>query len=307
MCVDVVIVNWNAGHLLYECVESIIHHGGILVSRIIVVDNNSNDNSLVFIKDIPQVDVIEVQENLGFGKACNLGAGYSDSEFILFLNPDARIYPDTLRNVLAFMRMEENLKVGVCGVQLEDESGEIARSSSRFPSVLGILSHSSGLSRVFPVLGSAMSEWDHTSTKVVDQVIGAFFFVRRCLFESLDGFDERFFVYFEEVDFAFRANFLGWSNVYFSGAKAFHFGGGSSQQVKAKRLFYSRRSRIQYVFKHFNLLGSALVLLGTLFIEPVVRIAVAIFNRSSLSLNEDLSAYSMLYRWLFSHKFWRKK
>ena len=152
MCVDVVIVNWNAGHLLYECVESIISHGGTFVSRIIVVDNNSSDNSVEFVKDLSQVDLIEAQENLGFGKACNLGARYSASEFILFLNPDARIYSDTLKNVLAFMKTEENLKVGVCGVQLDDENGEIARSSSRFPSVLGILSHSIGLSKILPVL-----------------------------------------------------------------------------------------------------------------------------------------------------------
>ena len=307
MCIDVVIVNWNAGHLLYECVESIIQYGGTSVSKIVVVDNNSCDNSVEFIKDLPQVDLIESQENLGFGRACNLGAGSSESEFILFLNPDARIYPDTLENVLVFMRSEECLKVGVCGVQLDDENGAIARSSSRFPSALGILSHSTGLSKIFPVLGSPMSDWDHSSTKVVDQVIGAFFFVRRCLFESLNGFDERYFVYFEEVDFAFRAKRLGWSNVYFSGAKAFHFGGGSSQQVKAKRLFYSQRSRIQYVFRHFSSLGILLVLLGTLLIEPTVRIIVSIFNRSLSSIKETLVAYYMLYRWLFRHNFLGKK
>ena len=178
MCVDVVIVNWNAGHLLYECVESIIRHGGTSVSKIIVVDNNSSDNSVGFIKDFPQVNLIEAQENLGFGKACNLGAGHSESDFILFLNPDARIYPDTLEKVLEFMKAEENSKVGLCGVQLFNEDGVIARSSSRFPSVSGILSHSMGLSKILPILGSNMSEWDHLSTKTVDQIIGAFFFVR---------------------------------------------------------------------------------------------------------------------------------
>jgi len=307
MCVDIVIVNWNAGHLLYECVESIIHHGGTSVSRIIVVDNNSSDNSVGFLKDLPQVDLIEAQENFGFGKACNIGARYSTSEFILFLNPDARLYPDTLKKVLVFMRSEENAKVGVCGVQLDDESGVIARSSSRFPSVSGVLSHSIGLNRIFPVLGSPMSEWDHSSTKVVDQVIGAFFLVRRHLFDSLDGFDEQFFVYYEEVDFAFRAKRLGWSSVYYAGARAFHFGGGSSQQVKANRLFYSQRSRIQYVFKHFNSLEILLVLLGTLLVEPFVRITTSIFNRSLLSIKENLVAYYMLYRWLFGHNFLGKK
>ncbi len=307
MCVDIVIVNWNAGHLLYECVESIIHHGGTSVSKIIVVDNNSSDDSIAFIDSLPEVDLIQAHENLGFGKACNLGARHCDSAFVLFLNPDARIYPHTLKSVLGFMGETGNLNVGICGVQLENENGEIARSNSRFPSATGLLSHSAGLSKLVPILGAPMSEWDHSSTKVVDQVIGAFFLVRRHLFDTLDGFDEQFFVYYEEVDFAFRAKRLGWSSVYYAGAKAFHFGGGSSQQVKAKRLYYSQRSRIQYVFKHFNSLGILLVLLGTLLIEPTVRISVSIFNRSLSSIKETLVAYYMLYRWLFRHNFWRKK
>ena len=298
MCVDVVIVNWNAGRLLYECVESVIYHGGTSVSKIIVVDNNSSDNSIESIKHFSQVNLIEVQENLGFGKACNLGAGHSESDFILFLNPDARIYADTLEKVLAFMETEENSKVGICGVQLHNENGDVARSSSRFPSLKGILSHSIGLSKIFPFLGSAMSEWDHLNTKTVDQVIGAFFFVRQSIFQELKGFDEQFFVYFEEVDFSFRAKQLGWNSVFFVGAQAFHVGGGVSQQVKSKRLFYTMRSRIQYTFKHFKLIKIILILFATIFIEPVSRIVFSIFNRSLTSIKETLIAYSMFYKWL---------
>lgn len=299
MHVDVVIVNWNAGKLLYECIESIIHHGAPFVSKIIVVDNNSSDDSALFIEALPQVNLIQAHENLGFGKACNTGARHCDSEFILFLNPDARVYPDTLKNVLAFMRVKENLDAGICGVQLENERGEISRSSSRFPSVTGLLSHSTGLSKLFPRLGCAMSEWDHSTTKVVDQVIGAFFLVRQHVFVELNGFDEQFFVYFEEVDFSFRAKSLGWFSVYFAGARAFHVGGGVSQQVKARRLFYSWRSRIQYVCKHFNLPKIIMVLFGTLFIELLSRVVLSVANRSSASTKETFRAYALLYKWLF--------
>ena len=144
-----------------------------------------------------------------------------------------------------------------------------------------------------------MSEWDHSSTKTVDQVIGAFFLVRRHVFQELDGFDEQFFVYFEEVDFSFRAKHLGWSSVYFTGAQAFHAGGGVSQQIKAKRLFYSLRSRIQYVCKHFTSPKIILVLFATLFIEPVARIVLSIGNKSLVSIKETSSAYVMLYKWMF--------
>ena len=301
MCVDIVIVNWNAGELLFECVESIIHHGKSLVSKIIIVDNNSSDDSACFIESLSRVDLIQAHENLGFGKACNLGASQCESEFVLFLNPDTRIYADTLKNVLIFMNAKENIKVGICGVQLENRNGEIAKSNSRFPSVTGFLSHSIGLSKIYPILGNAMSEWDHSSTKTVDQVIGAFFLVRRHVFEKLNGFDEQFFVYFEEVDFSFRAKHLGWSSVYFAGTQAFHVGGGVSQQIKAKRLFYSQRSRIQYVCKHFTSPKIILVLFATLFIEPVARIILSISKKSFVSIKETSSAYVMLYKWIFLH------
>ena len=298
MCVEVVIVNWNTGNLLYECVESIIRHGGASVSKIIVVDNNSSDNSAGFIKNFPQVNLIQAQQNLGFSKACNLGASHCESNFMLFLNPDTRIYPDTLEKVLEFMRAEENSKVGLCGVQLFNEDGVIARSNSRFPSVSGILSHSMGLSKIFPVLGDSMYEWDHCSTKTVDQIIGAFFFVRHHIFKELNGFDEQFFLYFEEVDFSLRAKHLGWSSIYFAGAQAFHVGGGASHQVKSKRLFYSMRSRIQYAYKHFTLSKVIVVLFATLFIEPITRIALSIGNKSLVSIKETFNAYIMLYKWL---------
>ena len=106
--------------------RSIIQHGEPFVSKIVVVDNNSSDNSLCFIESFSQVNLIQAHENLGFGKACNLGALHSESDFILFLNPDARIYSDTLQEVLAFMKAEENSKVGICGVQLHNENGDIA-------------------------------------------------------------------------------------------------------------------------------------------------------------------------------------
>ena len=88
MCIDIVIVNWNAGLLVKECIDSIIKYKGALVSKIVVVDNNSSDDSSNFLDNYTEVNLIRASENLGFSKACNLGASYCDAEFILFLNPD---------------------------------------------------------------------------------------------------------------------------------------------------------------------------------------------------------------------------
>lgn len=298
MKIDIIIVNWNAGILLRQCIDSVVQFGEAIVDRIIVVDNGSTDGSERAVEDLLNVAIIRVGANLGFGRACNIGAAHASSEFLLFLNPDACLYPDSLAKVIGFMQRPENAKVGICGVQLIDENGHIARSCARFPEASGFVAHAIGLDRITPTLGHFMSEWDHESTRQVDHVIGAFFMVRRCVFEALQGFDERFFVYLEDVDFSYRAKQLGWTSIYFTDAQAFHAGGGTSRQIKAKRLFYSLRSRVLYAFKHFNLFAATVVLLATLLIEPVSRSVLAMVRGSWPSLKETWAAYRMLIRWL---------
>jgi GT2 family glycosyltransferase len=154
------------------------------------------------------------------------------------------------------------------------------------------------LTRIISRLGYFMHEWDHRKTRRVDHVIGAFFLVRRELFVDLHGFDERFFVYLEDLDFSFRAHKAGWCTVFLAEAQAFHAGGGTSQQVKARRLFYSLRSRLLYAFKHFSRPGAVGVLLTTLLVEPVSRSLLALLRRSMTNLRETWMAYGLLWRWL---------
>lgn len=296
--VTVVTVNWNAGCQLRDSIDSVIAFGGSNLGNIVVVDNGSTDGSEKTVEGLPKVKLIRTGVNLGFGKACNLGAREGSGEFLMFLNPDAAIYADTLSKVLAYMQDPGNAKVGICGVQLLDETGHVSRSCARFPSPLGFVLHALGADRVVPRLGHFMAEWDHKQTRRVDQVIGAFFLVRRGLFEALGGFDERFFVYFEEVDFSYRAYQAGWHSVYLADVQAFHAGGGTSNQVKARRLFYSLRSRLLYSFKHFSLFGAAGVLVATLAFEPLSRSVLALLRRSWSSLKETWAAYGMLWRWL---------
>jgi GT2 family glycosyltransferase len=296
--IDVVIVNWNSGVQLNSCLYSVDQFGGDLVSEVVVVDNASTDGSGIKFDNAAVINLVALGSNLGFGKACNLGAEQAQSEYLLFLNPDAALYEDTLTKALAFMRDPVNEEVGICGVQLLDESGSVARSCARFPSPLGFSLQAFGIDKIFPGGGHVMAEWDHGQSRVVDQVIGAFFLVRRELFEALNGFDERFFVYFEEVDFSYRARQAGWKSVYLADAQAFHSGGGTSKQIKARRLFYSLRSRLLYAFKHFSWAGAWVVLLTTLLIEPVSRSVLAIARLSWSSWKETWSAYAMLWRWL---------
>lgn len=296
--ITVVIVNWNAGAQLRTCVDSIAEYGAGLVRQTIVVDNGSVDGSEARVEGLPNVTLIRAGANLGFGKACNLGAQQAKGDYLLFLNPDAALYAETLPKTLAYMQDQVNGKVGICGVQLLDEGGHVSRSCARFPSVAGFAAHATGLVRFVPRLGHSMAEWDHAQTREVDQVIGAFFLVRRDLFEVLGGFDERFFVYFEEVDFSYRARQAGWCSMYLADVQAFHAGGGTSSQVKARRLFYSLRSRLLYSFRHFSWLGTLGVLLATLLIEPLSRSTLALLGRSWSGFKETWAAYGMLWGWL---------
>lgn len=297
-----VVVNWNSGHQLATCLKSLHYQ-----CSVVVVDNASVDGSEKVAEQGPGVTLIKPMQNLGFAKACNLGAQHAKAEWILFINPDAAVYEDTLEHVLAYMQSAQGERVGICGAQLIDEAGHVARSCSRFPTPRRFVAQAFGLDKLAPRMGCAMTEWPHHTTQRVDQVIGAFFLMRAPLFAELGGFDERFFLYYEEVDLSYRANQAGWQSVYVAHAKAFHKGGGTSNQVKALRLFYILRSRLQYSFKHFTPWGAGLVVASTLVAEPIARTLLGVARRSVADLHETWQAYAMLGRWGVQHCWKRAK
>jgi hypothetical protein len=141
-----------------------------------------------------------------------------------------------------------------------------------------------------------MTTWDHRESRAVDHVMGAFYLIRRRLFESLKGFDERFFVYLEDLDLSYRAYQAGWHSFYLAEIKAYHKGGGTSEQIKSVRLFYSLRSRILYGFKHFRRWTASGLMLGTLFLEPLIRSSWSLARFTLRELSETMQAYWMLWR-----------
>jgi N-acetylglucosaminyl-diphospho-decaprenol L-rhamnosyltransferase len=289
----VVIVNWNSGSLLSECLHSLPAAAPELPLRVVVVDNASADGSDQF--EAPPglaLTLVRNGTNRGFGAACNQGAEACTEPLILFLNPDTRLYPGSLAPALAALDSSSN--IGIVGAALEDEQGRVARSCARFPRAHHFLCHAIGLDRLWPRAGHFMAEWDHARTRCVDQVIGAFFLLRRTLFDSLGGFDERFFVYFEEVDLSLRARRAGWHSLFVAEARAFHKGGGTSDAVRAKRLLYSLRSRLLFSAKHHRWPERALLVGVTWGIEPLSR-ALLLAARGRW---DDLGALMQAYRWL---------
>jgi GT2 family glycosyltransferase len=301
--VSIVIVNWNAGAQLRDALLSIGDHHDGAVDKVVVVDNNSTDSSLALLEEAAcgqpfQVEIKRNSVNLGFGAACNQGAQLVDSEFILFFNPDARLFSDSISASLRYLSAPENAAVGVCGAQLIDENGAVTRTCARFPSVARYAAQAVGLSKLpwFRSSDLYMGDWDHLDTRDVDHVIGAFYLMRTEVFHALNGFDERFFVYLEDLDLSYRIKAAGWQIVYLAEAKAFHAGGGTSRQILATRLFYSLRSRLQYGFKHFSHIGAWSLVGTTLLVEPFTRSVFSFIRGGPRDLKNTLSGYRMLWR-----------
>jgi len=298
---DIVIVNWNSGDQLRRCLESFesASNDRVALNRVVVVDNASSDRSTEGLGRIPiPLTIIRNHTNRGFAAACNQGAAESTSDYLLFLNPDTRLMADSLGGPIGFMEDPAHATVGICGIQLINDSGGISPTCNRFPTPGRLIAMTFGLQHLFPKRFPRlqMVDWDHCQTRAVDQVMGAFFLIRGSLFRQLSGFDERFFVYWEEVDLSLRAKNLGAFSYFLSDYHAYHRGQGTIKGVFPVAFFYLLRSRTLYSFKHFGWLWGLTLLLMTLFVEPFSRSIETAVRASKKDALEVLRAYSYLWR-----------
>jgi GT2 family glycosyltransferase len=299
---EIIIVNRNSGEHLRACLQSIAaaDKTGITLCRVCVVDDCSSDNSMENFDQIPlPLDVIRRNVRTGYGGSCNRGAANGVADYLLFLNTDTCLHHKSLTVPVQYMEQGENAGVGIVGIKLLDEQGMTTRLCSRFPTIRSQFIVMLGLDRILPSVfqSQKMKEWDHVETRQVDQIIGAFMLIRRALFEQLGGYDERFFVYMEDLDLSLRASQLGYKSMYLGTAKVTHIGGGTANRVKAESLFFLLRSRIQYGYKHFGPVRGTFLLLGIILLEPVTRFALGFLRRSIDELRWTLSAYAQLWKW----------
>jgi N-acetylglucosaminyl-diphospho-decaprenol L-rhamnosyltransferase len=295
----IVVVNWNTGDYLRECLQSIVLADGddAEVTRVTVIDNASADGSAADLDDLDlPLEVVHNDSNVGFAAACNQGAEGSEADYLLFLNPDTRLFPDTLAVVTGFMDSERAARIGICGAQVLDPDGGPAISCARFPTLPVLFGKMTGLDlvlpRLFPSHHLTPAETRHSG--LVDQVIGAFFLVRRELFTRLGGFDTRYFIYYEEVDFALRALREGFRSYFLKEARILHAENVSSEQVRDVRLYHSLRSRLIYARRHWPRWQAILLAVLTLGVELPARLTMAVVRRSRSDLSATASAYGML-------------
>ncbi|MFF3615431.1 glycosyltransferase family 2 protein [Streptomyces sp. NPDC002580] len=301
--VDIVIVNWNAGRHLRACLRSIVRadRSALRVARVVVVDNASTDGSLqgLATPGVP-LEVVRNSRNVGFASACNQGAALCDSGFVLFLNPDTELYADALRVLGEFLRTPAAEGYGIFGALMVDEDGRPRISCSRFPSLRIYIGKTTGLDRLAPTLFPshhlAPGELPHSGP--VDQVIGACFLVRRTLFDDLHGFDERYFLYLEEVDFALRARRAGRPSCHVHQARVYHAEEVSSSQLGVWRHYLMLCSRTRYAFLHWTRAEAWLLTVLSLSLEPVARLAAAVLRGQRPDIRATLAVHWRYLRWL---------
>jgi GT2 family glycosyltransferase len=298
---DIIIVNWNTGAALDCCLASLsaCDRESFLLQRIVVVDNASKDGSADHLDSHPlPLVLIKNPDNRGFAAACNQGAAGSTADYLLFLNPDTRLHTNSLQQAVTFLEAPPHRSIGICGGQALDENGFPALCCARFPSLRIFFGKMIGLEHLFPgwFPSHQLSPADLRQSRNVDQIIGAFFFTRKKLWDQLGGFDPRFFVYFEEVDFSLRAQQAGSSSFFLKECVYVHEGAVSSAQVKPERLFYSLRSRLQYGFKHFTPVQAWGLLLMTLTLECGSRLFLACVGKSEYSPAEVLAGYWLVLK-----------
>lgn len=245
------IVSWNVREKLKENLKALFASQGNIKFEVFVVDNNSADGSAEIIaRDFPQIKLIVNRDNRGFARANNQAIKQAQGEFVLLLNPDMRVFPDTLANMVGWMR--ENKQAGVVGCHLVDETGKTVNHVRRFPRLFDQLAIALKIPHVFPgiVKNYLMLDFDYSRPAKVDSVRGSFFMVRRSEFEKTGGLDERYFVWFEEVDFCRQVVENGGEVWYTPTAKCIDYVGQSFGQVKrGQTQRYFRDSMLKYFQK----------------------------------------------------------
>lgn len=255
---SIVTVNWKVADLVAELLGSVQANREGLTLEIFVVDNDSRDGIDDVVARFRQrsdirVTLIRNGRNLGFAKANNLAIRRSSGRYVALLNPDTRVTKGALKRMVEWM--DSRPDVGVAGPKLLNADGSVQPSVRRFPRLLDQALILLKLHHLWPSAppfkGYLAHDFDYGREQEVDQLMGAALFVRRKVFERVGLLDERFFIWFEEVDFCKRAKDAGWVVAYVPSAAIVHHGGKSfAQAMTLKKQRYFTSSMRKYFRKH---------------------------------------------------------
>lgn len=257
MDLSVIIVNYNTKDLLGKLLFSIRKSKlGNYQKETIVVDNASKDHSVIEVQKIyPDVNLIINQQNLGFAKANNQGIKRAKGKYILFLNSDTILPDNTLKIMLDFMEENPRFAASTCKVELTN--GKVDPACHRgFPTPWAAFTYFIGLEKLFPkikILSHYHQFWkDLNSLHEVEAISGAFFMIRRSALNKVGIFDERFFIYAEDIDLCYRLKLMGELIAYNPHTKIIHYKTSSGRKInKSTKITQNDRKIRERTSKYF--------------------------------------------------------
>lgn len=295
--VSIVYVNYKTKDITLNSIRSVIEHTEDVDYEIILVDNNSKDGIVEEVKRLfPEVIVVESDKNLGFAGGCNLGLKYASGKYVLFLNTDTVLNDNVIKKMYVFM--ENNTNFGVVGVLLTDEEGCVIQSWGDFlPFKAGIREFllkpflPRSIKNRINFKGKKLNEFEkdffrNSEFVEVDYIIGADMFVRRKVFDEVGGFDDTFFMYFEEADLQIRVKRSGYKIGIIKGANIVHLESKSFKVSNSKRTM-KMVSFLRYLKKNF--LGYYLIFKPLSIVYGLIKVVIDFFIRE----------YAFVENWIF--------
>ncbi|AFH59680.1 glycosyltransferase family 2 protein [Paenibacillus caseinilyticus] len=255
MDLSIIILNYNTRELTLQCLESVYQSQGCSF-EVIVVDNASKDDSVATIgREYPSVTLVANSANVGYSKGNNQGMRLAKGRYILLLNSDTVIEPDTLKIMVDLM--DKNPRFGAAGCKIVLPDGSLDKACKRgFPTPSASFYYAFGISKLFPKSAKfnqyQLSHLDPDEEYPVDCLVGAFMMVRKEAIERVGMLDEEFFMYGEDIDWCYRIKQAGWGIYYYPRTQIIHYKGASSRRKPFKIIYEFHRAMFLFHKKHFQ-------------------------------------------------------
>lgn len=256
MDLSIIVLNYKTRDLTLACLESVFSSATSYTYEVILIDNASNDGIIPMVNEqFPQIICIANTDNVGFSKANNQGIRVSKGRYVLLLNSDTIVQPDTLDVMHRFM--DENPLVGASGCKIVLPDGSLDKACKRgFPTPSASFYYAFGFSKLFPnsprfnqyQLGYLSPDEAYP----IDSLVGAFMLIRREAIEQVGMLDEEFFMYGEDIDWCYRIKEAGWINYYYPRTQIVHHKGASSRRKPFKIIYEFHRAMILFHNKHYR-------------------------------------------------------
>ncbi|MCG2419680.1 glycosyltransferase family 2 protein [Aequorivita sp. F47161] len=298
MKLSVVILNYNVRYFLEQCIRSVQTAIETLDAEIIVIDNDSKDDSCLMVKTLfPNVVLIENKENVGFSKANNQAVAVANGHYVCILNPDTAVAENTFINALNYAESVEN--IGALGVYLMDGTGNYLPESKRnLPTPKVSLLKLTGFTQKYYA-----NQLGKNEAGEVEVLVGAFMLLKKSIYTQVGGFDEDYFMYGEDIDFSYKISKAGYKNHYLGNVTVLHYKGESTKIddayferfYGAMRIFYRKHFNKNFLLENSVTAGVTLAKTLRKFSpeiksKPIVKLERNYFFTDSIELLEKLSA-----------------